>query len=88
VEEEQPQSSRQKWEHLNVQPVDMPVESYGNCSRKSCKNIEVLGNGLCEQCWDKGYRPPKDLPIIKDSKDDSATWELLEYLMDKSEGAS
>jgi len=85
---EEPQSSRQKWEHLNVQPVDMPVESYGNCSRKSCKNIDVLGNGLCGQCWDKGHRPPKDRPTIKHSKENSATWEIIEYLIAKAEGGS
>ena len=88
MEEEQVQPSRHKWEELNVRPVDMPVESYGNCSRKSCKNIDVLGNGLCEQCWDKGHRPPIDSPIIKDNKEKSATWEIVEYLIAKSKGGS
>ena len=83
MEEEQPQPSRHKWEQLNIRPVDMPIESYGNCSRKSCNKIEVLGNGLCEECWDKGHRPSKDRPIIRCDKEDSATWDVVKYLTDR-----
>ena len=34
------------------------IETYGRCSKyKRCKNVGTLGNGLCQQCWDKGlYR--------------------------------
>ena len=30
-------------------------ESIGNCKNwRKCKNLNVeLGNGLCEECWDK-----------------------------------
>lgn len=28
-------------------------ESYGLCKRRKCKNIGVLGDGLCVACWDK-----------------------------------
>ena len=87
-EEEQPQPSRHKWEQLNVSPVDMPIESYGNCSRKSCKKVEVLGNGLCEECWDKGHRPSKDRSSRKRIRENIATWDILSYLQDKSDGGS
>jgi hypothetical protein len=88
MDEEQVQPSRHKWEELNVRPVDMPVESYGNCSRKSCNKVEVLGNGLCEECWDKGHRPSKDSPIVQHSNDASDTWDIVKYLIDKAKKGS
>ena len=43
-----------KWETNDVDSVSLPEETYGICSKPSCKNIGELGNGICQRCWDRG----------------------------------
>ena len=64
-----------KWEEGNVDPVILPEETYGECKRRRCQNIGELGNGICQDCWDKGsdgrnrirkrvYKKEVEVPII------------------------
>ena len=49
-----PDSFNPKWEVGDVEPVILPEETYGICSKRTCKNVGELGNGMCQKCWDKG----------------------------------
>jgi len=42
------------WEVGNVDPVRLPDETYGECKKVRCHNVGELGNGICQECWDKG----------------------------------
>ena len=45
------------WANQSFQNVE---ESHGRCARfKMCKTTGVLGNGLCQECWDKGWGAAK-----------------------------
>jgi len=37
-----------------IDPVSLPEETYGVCSKRNCGNVGELGNGVCQKCWDKG----------------------------------
>ena len=37
-----------------VEPVNLPKETYGECKKPKCQNVGELGNGICQECWDKG----------------------------------
>ena len=60
-----------KWEEGNIDPVDLPDVTYGECTRAKCTTVGELGNGVCVTCWDKGSdmkkkrrKKNKDVPII------------------------
>ena len=51
-----------KWEGTkNVDTKVEPIEeSYGPCKKfYRCKNVGLLGNGLCVECWDGSRRKIK-----------------------------
>ena len=45
-------------EYFHIPEVTLPIESLGECSNwKHCGNFYVvLGNGLCIDCYDKGFK--------------------------------
>ena len=47
-------SRNHSWEEGNVDPVTLPKETYGICKKPRCHNEGELGNGICQECWDKG----------------------------------
>jgi len=63
-----PESRKPKWEVGYVEPVILPDDTYGECGRPSCHNVGELGNGICQQCWDRGVsrigRKHLDLPNL------------------------
>jgi len=42
-----------QWESTDGESTHIPTESFGLCRNKRCLTVGVLGDGLCEQCWDK-----------------------------------
>jgi hypothetical protein len=54
-----------KWEEGNVDPVILPEETYGECKKPRCHNEGELGNGVCQECWDKGSEGKSRMRKIK-----------------------
>ena len=48
----------QTWDNpakiLQPEDIDFPEETYGMCQKPRCFNEGELGNGICQECWDKG----------------------------------
>jgi len=44
-----------KWGDGNVEPIVLPIETFGWCVSKRRPTTETtwLANGLCQRCWDK-----------------------------------
>lgn len=53
-----------KYKERNYEGVTMPVETYGicrvtHCYRRRAGIKEILGDMLCQKCFDRGLRGPR-----------------------------
>lgn len=59
-----------KLKPTEIEDVEMPEVSYGECQTESHRPIIIaeLANGFCMECWDRGRGAPKSSHHMRKNK--------------------